>query len=617
MNTTYVQKNSTVQKIADSKVASLFDSSSQNESLQRKADMVNSAVQRAEAPRPNNTGMPDNLKSGIESLSGFSMDNVRVHYNSSKPATVQALAYTQGTDIHVAPGQEKHLPHEAWHVAQQMAGRVSPTTNINGMPVNDNAALEHEADVMGEKALETNSNPLQLKNRDTSSKALQRLKTVLLNGNSTEEFEIGFILFGSSRYAPAGNQRANISRDNPAFAGIINAGHTMLHGLSPNIMFSYGFWTDNMNAKLGAAFKKQMDADKDKTTGVVGEYRNDTHLSMIMQPEEIRVVVRVSKETFNKWLEFVTSDKGVVRYTFHPGYSNAGHRYGLDNCVSFAFLQMTQFINNNEKELKKQHLDAQRNNQRLEAWRKRQDLDALYKMQDYIRAFQAKMQDRYKKTRNRSGLQGVLMGVTNVFDVGATEDPILNAFDFSGDLREDDDVMDRPEYKLADAYTGLIYGDVIKEMAEQDCRNMIVQPIRSNVEKFAKRRIRLSTHSRFKTPYDHKLLSAYVKLYTSIYLKFYTDTIKEMAKQDGRDMRVRPIYNDVEKFAKGRIRSLTHSRFKILYDHNSPSVKLYIDTYLEFCKQISKEERERKRRQDRENKMRRQFSMLDSEDYED
>ena len=116
--------------------------------------MANNATQRAEAPRQNNTGMPDNLKSGIESLSGFSMDDVRVHYNSSKPATVQALAYTQGTDIHVAPGQEKHLPHEAWHVAQQMAGRVSPTTNINGMPVNDNAALEHEADVMGEKAVQ-------------------------------------------------------------------------------------------------------------------------------------------------------------------------------------------------------------------------------------------------------------------------------------------------------------------------------------------------------------------------------------------------------------------------------------------------------------------------------
>lgn len=102
--------------------------------------------------KKNETGMPDTLKAGIEDLSGFAMDDVRVHYNSDKPATVQALAYTQGTDIYVAPGQEQHLPHEAWHVAQQMAGRVEPTTEVGGLPVNDNAALEHEADVMGAKA---------------------------------------------------------------------------------------------------------------------------------------------------------------------------------------------------------------------------------------------------------------------------------------------------------------------------------------------------------------------------------------------------------------------------------------------------------------------------------
>lgn len=102
--------------------------------------------------KKNETGMPDTLKAGIEELSGFAMDDVRVHYNSDKPATVQALAYTQGTDIHVAPGQEQHLPHEAWHVAQQMAGRVEPTTEVGGMPVNDNIGLEHEADVMGARA---------------------------------------------------------------------------------------------------------------------------------------------------------------------------------------------------------------------------------------------------------------------------------------------------------------------------------------------------------------------------------------------------------------------------------------------------------------------------------
>ena len=158
MSTTYAKKNAPVQNVPNPSASSVLDSSSQSESLQRNAGLANNATQREEAPRPNNTGMPDNLKSGIESLSGFSMDDVRVHYNSSKPATVQALAYTQGTDIHVAPGQEKHLPHEAWHVAQQMAGRVSPTTNINGMPVNDNAGLEHEADIMGEKAVQCKKN---------------------------------------------------------------------------------------------------------------------------------------------------------------------------------------------------------------------------------------------------------------------------------------------------------------------------------------------------------------------------------------------------------------------------------------------------------------------------
>ncbi|BAV05991.1 protein of unknown function [Filimonas lacunae] len=100
----------------------------------------------------NKTGLSDNLKSGIENLSGYSMDSVKVHYNSSQPAQLNALAYAQGTDIHVGPGQEKHVPHEAWHVVQQMAGRVQPTMESNGVPINDSAALETEADVMGAKA---------------------------------------------------------------------------------------------------------------------------------------------------------------------------------------------------------------------------------------------------------------------------------------------------------------------------------------------------------------------------------------------------------------------------------------------------------------------------------
>jgi hypothetical protein len=105
-------------------------------------------------PVRNNTGLPDQLKAGIEAVSGHSLDDVKVHYNSSKPAQLQAHAYAQGTNIHVAPGQEKHLPHETWHVVQQKQGRVRPTMQLNKVNINDNAELEKEADMMGVAALQ-------------------------------------------------------------------------------------------------------------------------------------------------------------------------------------------------------------------------------------------------------------------------------------------------------------------------------------------------------------------------------------------------------------------------------------------------------------------------------
>ncbi|MEP1032663.1 DUF4157 domain-containing protein, partial [Ekhidna sp.] len=50
--------------------------------------------------KTNHTGLPDNLKSGIENLSGHSMDDVKVHYNSSRPAQLHAHAFAQGNQIH-------------------------------------------------------------------------------------------------------------------------------------------------------------------------------------------------------------------------------------------------------------------------------------------------------------------------------------------------------------------------------------------------------------------------------------------------------------------------------------------------------------------------------------
>jgi|GEM_PF-6241934 len=106
----------------------------------------------SEGQQEQTTGLPDRLKTSIEALSGIAMDDVKVHYNSPKPAQMRALAYTQGTDIYLAPGQEQHLPHEVWHVVQQKQGRVRPTMQTKGVGVNDNSGLEKEATTMGQKA---------------------------------------------------------------------------------------------------------------------------------------------------------------------------------------------------------------------------------------------------------------------------------------------------------------------------------------------------------------------------------------------------------------------------------------------------------------------------------
>lgn len=116
------------------------------------------SLQRKSLPEPENkTGLPDHLRSGVESLSGLALDDVRVHYNSPQPAQLNALAYTRGAEIYVGPGQEQHLPHEAWHVVQQKQGRVPPTMQMKEAALNDDVRLEKEADLMGAKVIGQNA----------------------------------------------------------------------------------------------------------------------------------------------------------------------------------------------------------------------------------------------------------------------------------------------------------------------------------------------------------------------------------------------------------------------------------------------------------------------------
>lgn len=97
------------------------------------------------------TGLPFRIKHAVERRSGFSMDDVRVEYNAMLPGTVGANAVTKGSRIAVAPGQEHHVAHEAWHVVQQKLRRARADFDRNGHAISTDAALEREADAFGEE----------------------------------------------------------------------------------------------------------------------------------------------------------------------------------------------------------------------------------------------------------------------------------------------------------------------------------------------------------------------------------------------------------------------------------------------------------------------------------
>lgn len=111
------------------------------------------------APTGGGTSMPADVRAKMEAAFATDFSSVRIHEGAHAPA-VGALAYTQGTDIHFAPGQyqphgqrgQELLGHELAHVVQQAQGRVQATRQAKGVAINDDRALEQEADEMGARA---------------------------------------------------------------------------------------------------------------------------------------------------------------------------------------------------------------------------------------------------------------------------------------------------------------------------------------------------------------------------------------------------------------------------------------------------------------------------------
>ncbi len=104
--------------------------------------------------------MPAPVKSKMENSFGTSFGDVNIHTDSSQAKSMSALAFTQGSNVHFAPGQynpqsssgQALLGHELTHVVQQRAGRVAVPHQSKGAPINADHSLETEADNLGAKA---------------------------------------------------------------------------------------------------------------------------------------------------------------------------------------------------------------------------------------------------------------------------------------------------------------------------------------------------------------------------------------------------------------------------------------------------------------------------------
>jgi len=188
--------------------------------------------------RNNQTGIPDNTLTRMESSLNADFSDVRLHTNSPQASEVNALAYTQGNDIHFAPGQysptstqsQQILGHELTHVVQQRQGRVKPTMQLKGLPINDDNSLEREADILGARAAQNDiaQRKISPANSYTGGRAAPIQRKILLGGKD--------LLADQTKYDELGTRIIDKS------AEAFDAYYDVAHSDSMNEKFRYE-WT--------------------------------------------------------------------------------------------------------------------------------------------------------------------------------------------------------------------------------------------------------------------------------------------------------------------------------------------------------------------------------------
>jgi len=139
---------------------------------------------------------PGNFITQMQSAFQTDFSDVNFHEDSKTASDLGALAFTQGNNVHFAPGQFKPdtqsgkelIGHELTHVVQQREGKVQPTKQIGKFNINDNSSLEKQADTMGAKA--ARYNPVQAKtNPNFSGNTINTTNQPIQRSSSEKEYQ--------------------------------------------------------------------------------------------------------------------------------------------------------------------------------------------------------------------------------------------------------------------------------------------------------------------------------------------------------------------------------------------------------------------------------------------
>ncbi len=124
------------------------------------------------------SGLDSTVQAKMENAFDEDFSNVEITQNSKEATNMGALAFTQGDGIYFAPGEYKPkttqgqelIGHELAHVVQQKKARAIGTKQAKGSAINEDSALEKEADEMGKKAAGGEKAVVEKKTEQTDSK---------------------------------------------------------------------------------------------------------------------------------------------------------------------------------------------------------------------------------------------------------------------------------------------------------------------------------------------------------------------------------------------------------------------------------------------------------------